>query len=80
MKPDVILANAGPLIALEGIGQLVLLDRFFHRVLVPEAVHEEIGGSAEKGAFVLPPGVEVAPEASPIDPLISEMLDKGKQV
>jgi predicted nucleic acid-binding protein len=39
-----IICNAGPLIALSMIGQLDLLGNLYQRVLVPEAVLQEVSG------------------------------------
>jgi predicted nucleic acid-binding protein len=40
-----IVCNAGPLIALAGVGKLSLLERVYSRVLIPEAVYEELTGA-----------------------------------
>ncbi len=54
MKPEAIVANTGPLIALEGIGQLGILVRHFDRVMVPETVCEEMAAHSHKQAPDLP--------------------------
>lgn len=45
MSSGIVVSNASPLIALEQIGRLDLLDRFFPRLLVPPAVAEEVAPS-----------------------------------
>lgn len=43
----IVVSDAGPIIALSKIGEIDLLGEFFGRVLVPEAVHEEVALKGE---------------------------------
>ncbi len=53
-KPEVIVADAGPLIGLAKIGRLELLRRLFSRVMIPEAVQTELRlKSSRPGAIAL---------------------------
>jgi predicted nucleic acid-binding protein len=78
MKPEVIVINTGPLIALEGIGQVGLLVRLFDKVMVPETVREEIAAHSHRQAPDLPADILIIESKTPLDPLLSEMLDQGE--
>ncbi|MDQ3815832.1 MAG: DUF3368 domain-containing protein [Armatimonadota bacterium] len=45
MTSEIVISNASPLIALEQIGQLHLLEQLFHSVVVPPAVVREVSAS-----------------------------------
>ena len=51
MKRREIISNTGPLIALASIDRLDILNNLFEKVVVPEAVHDELleGGPAQAG-------------------------------
>ncbi|HEV2295994.1 MAG TPA: hypothetical protein VGR35_19265 [Tepidisphaeraceae bacterium] len=57
----VIVSNSSPLIALEQIGQLNLLDVLFGSVSVPPAVAAEVGPT-----LALPPTVKLQPLSHPL--------------
>ncbi len=78
MKPEAIVVNTGPLIALKGIGQLGLLVRLFDRVMVAETVREEMAAHVHKQAPDLPTDILIVESKTPLDPLLSEMLDRGE--
>lgn len=50
--PEVVVANAGPLIALAKIGRFDLLEELFGRVTIPQAVYDEVvlRGGGQPGA------------------------------
>jgi len=54
---EVVIADAGPLIALARTGHLSLLPRLFDRVLIPEAVRDELETSSDR------PGAKALREA-----------------
>lgn len=64
MSPPPVVSNSSPLIALEQIGHLDLLERFFTTVLVPPAV------TREATSVVLPAWIIEAPLTQPIGPRI----------
>ncbi len=78
MMPEAIVVNTGPLIALAGIGQLGLLVRLFDRVMVPGTVREEMAAHSHRQAPDLPAEIQVVESTTPLDPLLSEMLDQGE--
>ena len=45
---EIVVADAGPLIALARTGRLSLLERLFDRVLIPEAVRDELELSSDR--------------------------------
>ena len=53
----VVIADAGPIIALSIVGHLDVLGRLFHKVLVPEAIYSEVvdEGSGRTGSRELAP-------------------------
>ena len=77
-----IVCNAGPLIALAGIGQLGLLRELFGEVLVAEEVRLEVeaGGKSGAGAgmFQTEPGLRVTSLSRKMDPLLASLLDRGE--
>ncbi len=79
---SVIVCNAGPLIALTGIGQAALLRELFGEVLVPAEVREEVetGGGCGTGAdlFKTVPWLHVVSLAQESDPLLVSMSDRGE--
>ena len=82
MKKIEIISNTGPLIALATIDRLDLLNTLFEKVIVPEAVHQEllVGGSAQAGinSYQQATWIKVEPLTSPLDPLLDNVLDTGE--
>lgn len=79
-RPSIV-TNTGPLIALAGVGQLVLLDALFH-VIVPEAVASEFavgkaGLGSDEARRELQSFAEFAGPAI-VDPLLAVELDSGE--
>jgi uncharacterized protein len=76
-----LVANTGPVIALASIDRLDILHTFFISVQIPQAVHDEImqGGSRFTGlaAYRRADWIAVLPD-TPLDPLLSTVLDKGE--
>jgi predicted nucleic acid-binding protein len=60
-----VVADASPLIALNQIGQLALLERLFSTVLIPSAVAREIAPSVP-----LPPWIIEAPLVGTLEPRV----------
>ena len=77
-----IVCNAGPLIALAGIGQVGLLGELFGEVLVPVEVQAEVeaGGSGGVGAslFQEQTWLRVTHLEQTVDPLLVSLLDQGE--
>lgn len=77
-----IVCNAGPLIALAGIGQVDLLLELFGGVVVAEEVRREVeaGGTSELGRSVFEDHswLQTVPLAMPPDPLLTGVLDAGE--
>lgn len=76
-----IVCNAGPLIALAGIGQVKLLRGLFEQVLVPPEVRAEVvaGGPGGVGADLFRAAwLEVTPLLKTVDPLLVSLLDSGE--
>lgn len=77
-----IVCNTGPLIALERIDQLALLQAVFGQVLIPNAVEQEfLAGQPVGSAFfeALAAGwLQVSALAEAPDPLLSRLLDAGE--
>lgn len=50
--PEMVVANAGPLISLAAIGKLDLLKALFEQILIPQAVYDEVvvHGEGEPGS------------------------------
>ncbi|HEV7402598.1 MAG TPA: DUF3368 domain-containing protein [Chthoniobacteraceae bacterium] len=79
---SVIVCNAGPLIALAGVGQIPILRHLFRTVLVASEVRAEVeaGERTRAGArlFDAAPWLQVAELARPADRLLSSLLDAGE--
>ena len=77
-----VICNAGPLIALAGIGRLELLRELFGEVWVAAEVRAEVeaGGGSGSGAgmFAATPWLRVADPAAGADPLLASLLDEGE--
>jgi uncharacterized protein len=78
----VAVSNTGPLIALAHAEVLHILSGLFEKVLVPEAVRDEIeAGSLSKLRFAdlsaSAANLQVLPNP-PVDPLLAKMLDQGE--
>lgn len=77
-----VVCNAGPLIALEKIGQLGLLPALFGNALVSREVCAEVraGGLMAAGAdiFTTEPWLRVTPLTKPVDALLTSVLDLGE--
>ena len=77
-----VVCNAGPLIALSGIGQTGLLRELFGEVLVSEKVRDEVeaGGRTGVGArlFAIAPWIRVIGLTDLPDPLLETLLDQGE--
>jgi predicted nucleic acid-binding protein len=52
-QPDLVVSNASPLITLAKIGQFDLLQKLFGRIVIPQAVYDEVGlhSAGEPGAL-----------------------------
>ena len=50
--PDIVISNTSPIFYLHRLGQLELLHRFYGRILVPEAVAEELKIGRDQGEDV----------------------------
>lgn len=78
---SVVVCNAGPLIALAGIGKAELLRDLFSTVLVSEEVKIEIEAGRQKtgaGLFLTSPWLQVQQLQHPPDPLLISALDLGE--
>lgn len=77
-----VVCNAGPLIALAGIGQVGLLRELFGEVLVSRKVRDEVeaGGKTGAGAglFGNAPWIRVILLMDLPDPLLETLLDRGE--
>lgn len=77
----VVVADTGPLIALAGIDRLDLLAALFGRVLVPDAVHEEVlaGGDRDLGleAYRRAEFLELH-DTPEVDPALRALLHRGE--
>ena len=77
-----IVCNAGPLIALAGIGKVEILRHLFGEVLVAREVRSEIeaGGPHSHGGDIFPTAawLRVAGLSLPPDPLLTSSLDTGE--
>lgn len=77
-----IVCNAGPLIALAGIGQVGLLQNLFGEVFVSGKVRDEVeaGGTTGAGAslFSTAPWIRVIRLVDLPDPLLETILDRGE--
>jgi len=70
-----VIANASPLIALEQIGELWLLEALFQRITVPPAVIAEISRTV-----TLPPWIEARAITQPVGPrILSTALGAGER-
>lgn len=65
MTDGPVVCDASPLIALEQIGQLTLLQKLFDHILIPNAVAHEVSPSVS-----LPTWVTVFPVSKPFIPII----------
>lgn len=65
MTPAPVVCNASPLIALQQIGHLQLLEQFFGTVLIPPAVAREVAPTV-----ALPAWIEQQVPAQPVGPRI----------
>ena len=85
MTPDLIVADAGPLIGLAIAGRVEILGALFQKVLIPEAVLEELRIEASRpGSFALSKAKEEGwlsaknvPENTDMTQL-TELLDRGE--
>ena len=50
--PDIVISNTSPIFYLHRLGQLELLHRLYGRILVPEAVFEELKAGRDQGEDV----------------------------
>lgn len=77
-----IVCNAGPLIALAGVGQLALLRELFDEVLIAEEVRREVEVGGERGVSASlireSPWLRVSSLEEKIDPLLASLLDVGE--
>jgi len=85
LTPDLIVADAGPLIGLAIAGRVEILGALFQKVLIPEAVLEELQIEASRpGSFALSKAkeegwlsAENVPENTDMTQL-TELLDRGE--
>jgi predicted nucleic acid-binding protein len=77
-----LVSNTGPIIALSSIDHLEILKEIFEEVILPETVHNEImqGGKdfTGLGCYRKATWIKVQSLASPIEPLLGTLLDKGE--
>ena len=77
-----VVCNAGPLIALAGIGQLGLLRELFGEVLVADDVKSEVEDGGKSGAgtglFQTAPWLRITSLSRKMDPLLTSLLDIGE--
>ena len=77
-----LVSNTGPIIALSLIDRLDILQSLFESVIISEDVHKELieGGPSGRGLLTYQKGswIKVYPLASPIDPLLTAVLDSGE--
>jgi len=78
-----LVSNTGPLIALNGTGEMEILKGLFDEVMIPRSVYDEVttGFSAiESGtkAFELPEWIIIADLSKEPDLLLARMLDPGE--
>lgn len=50
--PDIVISNTSPIFYLHRLGQLELLHRLYGRILIPEAVSEELRAGRDQGEDV----------------------------
>lgn len=79
---DLIVSNTGPLIALGKINSVHILTGLATRVLIPRAVHQELGAGVRLGFDVASllrahPSIEVL-DTPPAQPLLEHLLDYGE--
>jgi predicted nucleic acid-binding protein len=82
MADGPIVCNAGPLIALSIVGELRLLEKLYRRVLVPQAVFQEVvgDGAGRIGAIEVAAASwleRVTPPSLP-EPLLATELGPGE--
>jgi predicted nucleic acid-binding protein len=79
---NILVSNTGPLIALSLINRLDLLPTLFDRIVVPEAVHEEIlhGAGLHEGLRFYHDAqwIEVQGVERAVDPLLTTVLHFGE--
>ena len=79
---NIIVANAGPIIALGSINRLDLLKNLFHKIVLPDQVRNEIleGGSAGSGveAYNDAHWIQVKKTTKSHEPLLTGMLHGGE--
>ena len=74
MTPALVVSNASPLIALEQIGHLQLLEQLFGSVLIPPAVVRKVAATV-----ALPGWIEQHGLAQPVGPrILSASLGPGE--
>ena len=82
MPEGPIVCNSGPLIALVMAGQLEVLGKLYQRVLVPEAVIQEVtgAGAGRVGAAEVAScsWLERIPGGLPLEPLLAKELGPGE--
>ncbi|SPD73257.1 conserved hypothetical protein [uncultured Desulfobacterium sp.] len=77
-----LVSDTGPIIALSSIDRLEILKMIFDEVSLPETVHHEImqGGKSFTGleSYRKATWIKVQSPASPIEPLLGTLLDRGE--
>ncbi len=77
-----LVSNTGPIIAFALIDRLDVLQSLFESVTISEAVHKELIEGGPSGRGLLPyqkaSWIKVHPLASPVDPLLVTVLDRGE--
>ncbi|MGO9611477.1 MAG: DUF3368 domain-containing protein [Dissulfurispiraceae bacterium] len=77
-----LVSNTGPIIALALIDRLDILQSLFEEIIISEDVHEELleGGPLGRGLlhYQKASWIRVQPFTSPIDTLLTTVLDSGE--
>ena len=78
-----LVSNTGPLIALDGTGELEILKKLFNEVMIPRAVYNELTTgysniASGRESFKVPEWISIMDLSQEPDPLLVRMLDPGE--